>query len=146
MLPNVLIISKYLSNKNRSELNFLQRTQWTHISIFPRRELGITHFPICSVVENWLTDITQGDMIHTGHMVREEIGKWHVKTTFWTPHNFKRGKGRPALCWSDEINKNLGMDWIRKARNRDKWKNWRRLMPKNWAEWLTVIHLLESCK
>ncbi len=40
---------------------------------------------------------------YAGHMGREEIGKWNVKTTFWTPHNFKRGKGRPALHWSDEI-------------------------------------------
>ncbi len=26
-------------------------------------ELGTAHFPICWVVKNWLTDITQGDMI-----------------------------------------------------------------------------------
>ncbi len=36
MLQKVQIILKNTSNKNCSELNFLQKTQWTHISISPR--------------------------------------------------------------------------------------------------------------
>ncbi len=34
MLKKIPIISKNASNKNCSELNFLQKTQWKHISIF----------------------------------------------------------------------------------------------------------------
>ncbi len=33
MLQKILIITKKDSNKNRSELNFLQKSQQTHISI-----------------------------------------------------------------------------------------------------------------
>ncbi len=36
MLQKVQIILKNTSNKDCSELNFLRKTQWIHISIFPR--------------------------------------------------------------------------------------------------------------
>ncbi len=44
MLPKVPILSKNVSNKNCSELNFLQKkkkeNQWPHISISPRSGTG----------------------------------------------------------------------------------------------------------
>ncbi len=36
MLRKIPVISKNASNKNYSELNFIQKTQWTHISFGPR--------------------------------------------------------------------------------------------------------------
>ncbi len=36
MLQKILIISKNASNNNYSELNFLQKTQWMHMSISPK--------------------------------------------------------------------------------------------------------------
>ncbi len=36
LMQKIPMISKHALNKNCSELNFVQKTQWTHISIFPR--------------------------------------------------------------------------------------------------------------
>ncbi len=47
MLQKIPIISKNSSNKNCSELNFLQKTQWTHVSISSRNEAtGFQRLPL----------------------------------------------------------------------------------------------------
>lgn len=33
---------------------------------------------------------------YTGHMARVNPEKWNVQSTFWTPWDYNRGKGRPA--------------------------------------------------
>ncbi len=46
MLQTIWIISKKGSNKSCSELNFLQKTLWTHISVSPRSGAkGLQRFP-----------------------------------------------------------------------------------------------------
>ncbi len=57
------IISKNASHKSCSELNFLQKTQWTHISIFPRSGArGAKHLPFLKYIDvlEWKSRFTLG--------------------------------------------------------------------------------------
>ncbi len=58
-MQKISVITKNLSNKNCSELNFLQKTHWTHISISPRsgaRRLQNFHFLNIVIYQNGKAD------------------------------------------------------------------------------------------
>ncbi len=44
------------------------------------------------------------------------------KVEEWTPYGQKRAVGRPMTRWRDEIEKELGPQWRRVARERKKWR------------------------
>jgi len=54
--------------------------------------------------------------------MRESKSKWSHVMISWVPHTGKRGKGRPKTCWADEISKEFGNNWRRKAADRQTWK------------------------
>ncbi|KAJ8735284.1 hypothetical protein PYW07_006904 [Mythimna separata] len=59
----------------------------------------------------------------TGHMLREKNEKWTKIITEWYPRDGKRSKGRQIKRWEDDIKKVAGPEWIRIARDRDRWKS-----------------------
>lgn len=59
----------------------------------------------------------------TGHMLREEKGKWTKLITEWYPRDGKRKRGRQFKRWDDDIKKIAGILWTRAAKDRNKWKS-----------------------
>uniref|UniRef100_A0A914WNX7 Uncharacterized protein n=1 Tax=Plectus sambesii TaxID=2011161 RepID=A0A914WNX7_9BILA len=57
-----------------------------------------------------------------GHVIRRDDGRWTRNVTYWYPYEVKRPLGRPPTRWSDAIKKKFGREWIRIARDRQKWK------------------------
>lgn len=58
-----------------------------------------------------------------GHMLREKQEKWTKTITEWYPRDGKRNKGRQTKRWEDDIKKVAGPEWIRVAKDREKWKS-----------------------
>ncbi len=47
------IISKIASSKSCWKLNFLQKTQWAHMCISPRVELGALNIAVSNIITYW---------------------------------------------------------------------------------------------
>ncbi len=53
-LPQILTICKKVSNKSFWDLNYLQKTQWAHMSIFPwSGAMGLQRFPCSKYYKVW---------------------------------------------------------------------------------------------
>ncbi|CAH2098347.1 unnamed protein product [Euphydryas editha] len=59
----------------------------------------------------------------TGHMLRESEDKWTKIITEWYPRDGNRSRGRQRKRWEDDLKKVAGPDWIRVAKEREKWKS-----------------------
>lgn len=58
----------------------------------------------------------------TGHMLREKKEKWTKIITEWYPRESRRSRGRQTKRWEDDFKKAAGPEWLRIAKDRDKWK------------------------
>ncbi|CAK1600519.1 unnamed protein product [Parnassius mnemosyne] len=58
----------------------------------------------------------------TGHMLREKKEKWTRIITEWYPRENRRSRGRQPKRWEDDFKKVAGPEWLRTARDRNKWK------------------------
>ncbi len=56
------------------------------------------------------------------HVAREVGQKWNQKILNWRPYESMRNRGRFALRWSDELKKESGSQWQRRAQDRRRWK------------------------
>ncbi len=69
-LQNVPIISRNASSKSCTELNFLQKTLWTHISIWLRSGTrGYKHLRFWNIIMHWNEEI---------HFVAERCKKYRL--------------------------------------------------------------------
>ncbi len=59
---------------------------------------------------------------YAGHIARCTGDNWDQKITKWAPYGRKRGRGRPALRWRQEMENKLGILWGRTAQNRKAWE------------------------
>ena len=62
------------------------------------------------------------------------LNKWNLATTVWTPYEHKRKKGRPAMRWIDEIKRTTGPQWTRAAQNRVSWRKVVEAHALRWAD------------
>lgn len=59
---------------------------------------------------------------YAGHVMRMGQERWVKRVIEWRPFDRKRGRGRPATRWRDEIVKSLGTEWGRLTHNREEWR------------------------
>ena len=57
-----------------------------------------------------------------GHIARMRDERWTNSFINWFPLNIKRPRRRPVARWIDEIKKYAGVEWQRKAGNRQEWR------------------------
>ena len=69
-----------------------------------------------------ITQILSQKWKWAGHIQRNTDERWSQAVTNWTIIDHKRRRGRPLKRWSDDITKNAGTLWSRKARDREKWR------------------------
>ena len=69
-----------------------------------------------------------------GHVVRLTDNRWTKLTTEWRPRTGKRNTGRPKTRWSDDIKKEAGPLWTRKAEDRDEWRRIGEAYVQKWIE------------
>ena len=92
--------------------------------------LGISlrdHIPNAQIRhQSGVTDII--DAIRTakhrwaGHVTRLRDNRWTIRATEWTPRQWTRPKGRPAVRWRDELCDHMVPTWTRTAKDRSRWK------------------------
>lgn len=58
-----------------------------------------------------------------GHVCRLDKMRWTKKVTEWIPRNRKRKRGRQRKRWRDVFAHKVGPDWMRKARDRELWRD-----------------------
>ncbi|CAH2239765.1 jg24654 [Pararge aegeria aegeria] len=58
----------------------------------------------------------------TGHMLRDNQGKWSTLVTHWYPRDGQRKKGRQQRRWEDELKLTAGPLWRRVAQDRKHWR------------------------
>lgn len=56
-----------------------------------------------------------------GHVSRLTDDRWTLKTTIWPGPKGKRKVGRPKSRWSNDIAQIAGKNWLKKAKDREKW-------------------------
>ena len=56
------------------------------------------------------------------HTARMKNNRWTKRCTEWQPRRGKRSRGRPSRRWQDDITREEGTTWNRKATDRRKWK------------------------
>lgn len=59
----------------------------------------------------------------TGHMLREKKEKWTRIITEWYPRESRRSRGRQPKRWEDDLKQVAGPEWLRTAKDRNKWKS-----------------------
>ena len=57
-----------------------------------------------------------------GHIARINDNRWTKRMTDWTPRDWPRPRGRPALRWRDDLIQNIGHNWAQVAQDRKRWK------------------------
>jgi hypothetical protein len=57
-----------------------------------------------------------------GHICRME-NRWRKHLVEWYPYEGKRKRGHPRKQWKDVFTEITGVDWMRKARDRQLWKS-----------------------
>uniref|UniRef100_A0A2H1V663 SFRICE_031899 n=1 Tax=Spodoptera frugiperda TaxID=7108 RepID=A0A2H1V663_SPOFR len=113
-------LTKYLTNKLNVCQNSIERSV---IGVKKKDKVRLTEIKT-------KTQFKQANSLHqtlkwrwTGHMLREKQEKWTKIITEWYPRDGKRNKGRQTKRWEDDIKKVAGPEWIRVAKNREKWKS-----------------------
>jgi len=77
-------------------------------------------------VKDVITETREKKSRWAGHVARMENYRWAKITTEWTPREGRRARGRPKRRWRDEIEEEIGADWMQVAQNRDAWtRMWR---------------------
>ena len=56
-----------------------------------------------------------------GHVARMKSDRWTYTSTFWTPYDHRRRRGRPKSRWRDDLDSTFPQ-WHRMAQNRTQWK------------------------
>lgn len=56
-------------------------------------------------------------------MLRQVNRKWTKTITDWYPRDGKRSKRRQPKRWEDDLRRTAGPEWMRIARDRNKWKS-----------------------
>lgn len=69
-----------------------------------------------------------------GHNARYDDNRWNYIIQQWRPWTRKRRRGRPQLRWADDIKKVAGPDWMKKARDRNKWRETEEAYVQYWNE------------
>jgi hypothetical protein len=69
-----------------------------------------------------------------GHLARINDHRWTRSVTEWIPLNQKRKRARPRTRWEDEINKHIGVTWMRVAKNRKEWKHHGEAFIQQWID------------
>ena len=59
---------------------------------------------------------------YAGHVARQCETRWPRKMMEWIPWDQKRGRGRPATRWRDDLVKEWGVLWARVAQDRGLWR------------------------
>jgi len=70
---------------------------------------------------------------YAGHTMRDSNSKLNYIMWSWVPHTGKRNRGRPKTRWSEEIAKEFGPSWKRKAIDRQSWKGLVDAHAQKWA-------------
>ena len=68
-----------------------------------------------------------------GHVARTTDQRWTKRLVEWRPREDRRSRGRPPTRWSDDIRRLAG-DWLRKAQDRDGWRNMGEAYVQQWTE------------
>ena len=67
------------------------------------------------------------------HLAKMKNNTWTKRCTQWQPRTGKRSRGRPSRRWQDDIAKEEGTTWNRKATDRRQWK---KLMEGYMLQWI----------
>lgn len=69
-----------------------------------------------------------------GHVARFQDGRWTKRLMEWRPRDKKRGIGRPATRWRDDIRKHAGVSWMMVAGDRKRWTEMGRAYVRLWTD------------
>ena len=58
-----------------------------------------------------------------GHISKLKDNRWTIRTTEWTPRDWRRPRGRPKERWHDDLIRHLGPRWPQLARDRVRWRD-----------------------
>jgi hypothetical protein len=79
-----------------------------------------------SKVKDITKEVREKKSTWAGHVARMANNRWAKMTTEWTPREGKRARGKPKRRWRDEVEEEVGMNWMHKAQNREEWRRlWR---------------------
>ncbi|PZC75698.1 hypothetical protein B5X24_HaOG205730 [Helicoverpa armigera] len=68
-----------------------------------------------------------------GHIARMDASRWTRRVLEWRPRANKRERGRPPQRWVDDIRRHGGHDWMRRAQDRQKWKEREEAYVQKWT-------------
>ena len=71
---------------------------------------------------NWRRKIPEGKHRWAGHIGRMKDNRWTRRITEWTPRNGSRAPGRPKTRWRDDIERRMGVTWMRNTEDRIHWR------------------------
>lgn len=73
-------------------------------------------------VQDIIVRIKQLKWQWAGHLARVTDNRWTKSVTEWIPLDMKRKRARPKTRWVDDMNKFIGVTWMREAKDRALWK------------------------
>ena len=112
-----------LTTANKDLLLVAQRKmERIMLGITLRDRMRNTHIRHLTGVIDIIDAIKSSKHRWAGHTARLRDNRWTIRTTEWTPREWRRPRGRPAVRWNDELRRHLGPAWTREAKDRLRWK------------------------
>ncbi|OWR47282.1 endonuclease-reverse transcriptase [Danaus plexippus plexippus] len=75
------------------------------------------------VVGSWRNrSETPGDGLYTSTIPPHQKEKSAIIITEWYPRESRRSRGRQLQPWEDDLKQVAGLEWLRTAKDRNKWK------------------------
>ncbi len=125
VLPAMLYASETWATTKREEQQLVtaQRAMercMLHISL--REHIRCEEIRRRSGFRDVITEYKKQKLRWAGHVARIDDNRWTRAVAEWYPRDRKRPLGRPPRRWQDELERELGKTWARKARSRSEWK------------------------
>ena len=121
--------NKKTENKLRTTQRAMERTM---IGITRRDRWRNTRVREMTKVQDIVVRIKTSKWRWAGHFARRN--NWTRKSTEWTPRQGRRNRGRPRARWSTDLDRMLGIQWMRATEDRRWWQSQAEAYIQQWID------------
>lgn len=112
-----------LTKKSAKKLETTQRAMERNmLGVSLRDKIRNTELRRRTKVRDIVEEVAKMKWRWAGHIARYDDNRWTRRVLEWKPRETKRNLGRPQKRWVDDIRAVAGRQWMRLARDRERWK------------------------
>lgn len=124
-----------LTKKSAKKLETTQRAmERSMLGISLRDKIRNTEIRRKTKVRDIVKEVARMKWRWAGHIARCGDNRWTRRILEWRPRETTRSKGRPQKRWVDDIRAVAGKQWMRFAKDRERWKQLEETYIQEWMD------------